>query len=413
MQQRIALALVALALALAPVRPAPAGEAAPGAVVFDMDTVRHKPGEVEGPDKTKVPVGTVELVDGREGKACRFTFREGAKGGFFTGWAAATPEWDEAEGLSFYVKGDGSASWGGLELIDGSDYGLRYGFCFPIDSTEWTRVFVAWRDLLPERSGPLVDAKSGYAPSRFRNVWLGKWYYWREYPAHAFAIDQVRLEQRIPGPPDPPVPDDGLARVRALVKAGKPVTIVTMGDSLTDKRHWANREMLWAEALAADLKKKCGVEVRLVNPAIGGTTLTQNLILMPRWLKDVPQPDLVTVCFGYNDWDNGVRGERFAEYLRAGVDRIRRLTGGRADVLLMTTCPAHGRWETMDELAAAVRAVAAEKHTGLADIAAAFRQAGSPDEALRQGYWAWDKTHLGPRGHAVVAETVGAALVGQ
>ena len=116
--------------------------------------------------------------------------------------------------------------------------------------------------------------------------------------------------------------------------------------------------------------------------------------------------DLVTICFGYNDWGAGVKGQRFKEYLGAAVDRIRRSTGGQADILLITTCPAHGRWETMKELEQAVREVAAEKKTALADIAVEFRKAGTPDEALKQTYWAWDKTHLGAKGHQVVCETV-------
>ena len=43
----------------------------------------------------------------------------------------------------------------------------------------------------------------------------------------------------------------------------------------------------------------------------------------------------------------------------------------------MTTCPALKRWDTMEELAGAVRAVAKEKRTGLADVAAAFHKAGA------------------------------------
>jgi lysophospholipase L1-like esterase len=77
-----------------------------------------------------------------------------------------------------------------------------------------------------------------------------------------------------------------------------------MGDSLSDKRHWANRETLWSEQFAQQLHEACGCAVTLVNPAIGGTTLSQNLILIPRWLHDTPRPDLVTVWFGFNDWDS-------------------------------------------------------------------------------------------------------------
>jgi lysophospholipase L1-like esterase len=78
-------------------------------------------------------------------------------------------------------------------------------------------------------------------------------------------------------------------------------------------------------------------------------------------------------------------------------------------VVLITTCPALGRWDTMNELAEATRNVAAEKKTGLADVAAAFHQSGI-DEAKRASLFAWDKTHLGDAGHRLAAETVVQAL---
>ena len=374
--------------------------------IFDMDTVRHRPSEVTDKNKQKVPIGTLEAVEGKFGKAVQFSFSGGVGAGFMTAAVTATPEWDQAQGFSVYVKGDGSTNWGGLELIDKSDYSLRYGFCFPIDSTEWKKILVSWSDLIPELAGPLVNAQHGYAPSRVGNFWFGKWHYWRDYPAHSYAIDQIVLEKAIALGSDESNPQTGLKRVAAKLKNKQPITIVTMGDSLSDKRHWANRQILWSEQLVRDLTSIYGCEVTLVNPALGGTALNQNLILMPKWLRQAPTPDLVTVWFGFNDWDNKVRGPRFKEYMLLAVDRIRRLTRGSADVLLMTTCPAHGRWDTMQEMEKAVREVAQEKVTGLVDIAAEFHKVESPDKALQQQYWAWDKTHLGTNGHAVVAKTV-------
>ena len=67
----------------------------------------------------------------------------------------------------------------------------------------------------------------------------------------------------------------------------------------------------------------------------------------PPW-AETTKPDLVTVCFGYNDWTSGMRGPRFKETMAFAVDRIRRMTG--AEVLLMTTCPAMERWTDMAEL---------------------------------------------------------------
>lgn len=300
-----------------------------------MDSVRHRPIEITDKNKQKVPIGTVELVPGKFGQAVKFSFPGGLGSGFMTASVRPTPEWDQAKGFSFYVKGDGSTNWGGIELIDNSNYSLRYAYCFPIESTNWQQITVAWQDLTPEISGPLVNAKGGYAPSGSGNFWFGKWFEWRDYPDHSYVIDQIALEKEIPAPATEDV-STGLKRFAAKLKSKQPVTIVTMGDSLSDKRHWANQKLVWSEILVQQLKANYGSEVRLVNPAIGGTTLSQNLVLMPRWVRQAPNPDLVTVCFGFNDWDSGVRGPRFKEYMGLAVDRIRQQTHGSADILLLT-----------------------------------------------------------------------------
>jgi len=379
--------------------------------LVDLASLPHKPIEVTTKAGAKVPAGSVELVDGQFGKARKFSCVESTGSQFFTASVNPQDNWDEYEGFSFWVKGDGSKNCGGLEFIDGENYGLRYGYCFPIDSTDWVKISVPWGDLFPELAGPLVNVDGGYAPGRFRNVWVGKWFYWREYPACSFAIERMQLEKKIDCgmTGDTPV-QPGLPRVLAKLKARQPVTVVTMGDSLSDKRHWANREQLWSEMLTQKLKDAHGSEVTLINPAIGGTTLSQNVVLIPRWLQDAPSPDLVTIWFGGNDWDSGVRGARYQQYLRAAVDRIRRLTKGRAEILVMTTCPGFKRWETTSELCRAAYMVTKERNTGFADAAAAFHKAGSREEALKRKYWAWDNVHLGPGGHELVTGTVFRAI---
>jgi lysophospholipase L1-like esterase len=114
---------------------------------------------------------------------------------------------------------------------------------------------------------------------------------------------------------------------------------------------------------------------------------------------------VVTVWFGYNDYDSGMRGPHFKEMMSFAVDRIRRMTHGKSEIILMTTNPAIAKWDTMEELAQAVRDVAKEKKTGLADVSAAFHEAGK-DDAARAKLYAWDKTHLGPDGHKLAEETV-------
>ena len=165
-------------------------------LLFDFSRVQHKPGEVTTPNKQKVPAGTVELVDGQFGKACKFSLVASTGPQFFTAWVNPSDDWDQYEGFSFWVKGDSSQSYGGLEFIDGNDYSLRFGYCFPIESTDWVKISVPWSDLVPELAAPTVDARRGFAPSQFRNVWVGKWFYWESTWKWPWTASAGRLRAR-------------------------------------------------------------------------------------------------------------------------------------------------------------------------------------------------------------------------
>jgi lysophospholipase L1-like esterase len=222
-------------------------------------------------------------------------------------------------------------------------------------------------------------------------------------------LDDLRLEASLPVDTKEYRPaGDPLARVRAKLKARQPITVVTMGDSLTDFHHWTNRQVAWPRLLAKQLEEKYGSRVTIDNPAIGGTQLRQNLVLLPRWLARVPEPDLVTICFGGNDWDAGMRGPEFEASLQDAVDRVRRATHGKADVLLMTTVPAIARWTAATELAGAARKAARDRNAGLADTEQAFLA----QEPNREQLFATDKVHMGTPGHELLAKTVLAAIEG-
>ena len=346
--------------------------------------------------------GRAEVVDGHSGKAVKFAFDDGCTNQFCITSLRGTADWDKAAGFSFWVKGDGSKALGGLQFIWNEDYAARYDYAFPIDSTEWRQVKVPWRDLIPVLPGaPLLDPKGSHPPSKLSDLWFGKWWYWKSYPAHAYAIDDLRLEASIELEPDPA---PAAPRVLAKLKAGKPVTLVTMGDSLTDYAHWANKPVNWPTLLTEKIKAKYKVDVKIVNPAIGGTQMRQGIILVPRWLAEAPEPDLVTIFYGGNDVESGMKGPAFKDTCQWAVDRVRRATKGRSDVILMTTAPALERWST-EELTNAVRAVAADRRTGLVDVEKIFHAAPQ-----REPLFCRDKVHLGPVGHAAVAEAVLAAI---
>ena len=121
------------------------------------------------------------------------------------------------------------------------------------------------------------------------------------------------------------------------------------------------------------------------------------------------EPDLVTLLFGYNDWEAGLRGPEYEVVCRDAIRRIRRATGGKADVLLLTTIPAVARQTTMAELAEAARRAAREGNAGLADTEQAFLKEWQTEP---ERLFSVDKVHLSPAGHEVVVRTVLAAIEG-
>ena len=266
------------------------------------------------------------------------------------------------------------------------------------------KIVVPWRDLTPELAGPLVNTTDGFSPQKFGFFNFGKWFYWREWPAISFTVGEVALQSKIDADPavDPKV---GFKQLAGKLKDHKPVTVVIMGDSLSDGRHWSNKDSQWPKVLSAKIKEKYGSDVTIVNSSMGGTTLSQNMVVMPRWQHDTPSPDLVTVWFGNNDFDSGVRGPLFTKYLGLCVDRIRRQSQGNSAVMLITTNPTGDKWDSLNEMAQAVRDAAKQKQTGLADVSGEVHKL-SVDDAVAQHYFAWDKTHLGDKGREVAADTV-------
>ena len=175
MSSRWVVFLVASLLAVV----APAGADEPG-VIATMDVPRFQPPSEKG---------TAEIVDGHLGKATRFHFDKGCVSTFFTSNIHGTPEWDRAAGFSFWVRGDGSHGLGGIEFIYDEDYAVRYDLAFPIKGKEWTKVTVAWQDLIPVLPGPRAKPlgnPDGNPASKLSGLWLGGGWYWGDYPAAHF-----------------------------------------------------------------------------------------------------------------------------------------------------------------------------------------------------------------------------------
>lgn len=71
---------------------------------------------------------------------------------FMTARIHGEADWDRCDGFSFWVKGDGSGSWAGIELIDRDDFALRD------DRRDTTaELETAVRDVADDQKTGLVD----------------------------------------------------------------------------------------------------------------------------------------------------------------------------------------------------------------------------------------------------------------
>ena len=393
-------------------------------VIDTMDAVTFSQ-PIDGDKKVK---GKIDQVEGKVGKALKFTFDDNCLNvnSAPLNTFKATPEWDNAAGISFWVKGDGSEHLGGMQFVYNWDYATRYTVAFPIDSTEWKKIVIPWREMVPVLSKgdvKMLDPKTGNQPSKLSVLGFGKWWFWKDYAGHSFTIDDVRLESKIDLDTTDYTPKGNpLARIQQKLKDKKPLTIVTLGDSLSAPEHWANKDVIWHGLLTNMIKEKFGCDVKIVNPAIGGPELLQGLVILPRWLKQAPEPDLVLIFYGGNDRAGGVTPEKFLEIQKEAVERVRRATKGKADVMILTTAvilakndpPEPTLWELTRPIAEACRKAAAAKNAGLADVYAAFDAVPSGGReklfANLPGTTTCEGCHLGLFGHQTVAQTVLAAL---
>lgn len=121
------------------------------------------------------------------------------------------------------------------------------------------------------------------------------------------------------------------------IKEGKPVTIVFLGDSVTEgcfEPDQTDRENAYHARLGRMLKKEYPqTDVRIVNAGIGGENAGQGLKRLERdVLKE--QPDLCVVCFGLNNAPSGESG--LSEYENDMDEIFKRLKAAGVETICMT-----------------------------------------------------------------------------
>ena len=243
--------LLALALTTSPV-PVRAEDPASSPT---MDEMRFRPpGEK----------GTADWSRGRSAGAIRFHFDKDARSASSRATSAATPEWDRPPGSRSGSRATAPTASAGCSSSTTTTTPSATTSPSPSRGRSGRRSTSPGSDLIPVLPGPKGEAARDAGGNRAVEAHAAS----GSASGGTGATTRPDLRPRR----DPPGADDRprtrriparrparSARVLAKLKAGKPITVVTMGDSLTDKRHWANREVAWVDLL----KDRAEGEVRV------------------------------------------------------------------------------------------------------------------------------------------------------
>ena len=170
-----------------PARAVPRPRRPAGAVIFDMDTVRHSAASSPDKDNTRCPPARPN--GGRQVRQGRpVHLREGASGGFMTGPRPAVARVGPGRRLQLLGQGGRLGELGRHRVGRQGRLRPALRLLLPIDSTEWRKVVVPWRDLTPELAGAAGRRRRHGDPRRLRPERV------RE-----LLVRQVVLLARLPG----------------------------------------------------------------------------------------------------------------------------------------------------------------------------------------------------------------------
>ncbi len=216
---------------------------------------------------------------------------------------------------------------------------------------------------------------------------------------HVYVVDEVKAAERLK-------PDTGpVARTLAKLRAGKPVTIVCWGDSVTTGGDASRPEKRYVDLFATRLRERFGDgEIKVINAGIGGTSTHGRLRAYPKEVLAY-KPDLITVEF-VNDM--GLPGKTLRANWTSAIDQARKIGAEFVIITPHYVMPSwmskrHSRGPETRANCKALRALATEQKVGLADAAWRWERlelAGIPYEILLKN----GINHPDDRGHAIFVE---------
>lgn len=219
----------------------------------------------------------------------------------------------------------------------------------------------------------------------------------------------------------------GLARfkrswVEEAKRSRQAKTVVAFGDSVTlGVRPGVNEYQTFRHLLERRLREG-GVNVRVLNAAIGGSNTRDGLARMEHDVL-AERPALVLVMFGINDAamvDGGPVARKdprvpLEEYCTNLAEMVRRAKAAKAKVVLCTPTPMtrayvyadlgeYGKHEDINYMlskyAEAVREVAKQRRVPLVDLFDLFTRAPDRLSLIKDGNHPW------PKGHALIADAL-------
>jgi acyl-CoA thioesterase-1 len=200
-------------------------------------------------------------------------------------------------------------------------------------------------------------------------------------------------------------------RAKELLAAGKPVTIVCFGDSITGVYYHTGGRRAYPEMLETGLRTAYpNVQVKVINAGVSGHTTREALARIDRdVLKHKPQ--LVTVMFGMNDM---VRVP-LDEFKKNMVEIKERCQKAGAEVLF---CTQNNVMETagrpnkkLAEITQIICDLAKEHMLAVADCHRVYETAKTKNAADWRHLLS-DEIHPNMDGHKLMAETIAEAIVG-
>ncbi len=291
-----------------------------------------------------------------------------------------TPKIKDATGISFEVKGDGSKYFATVFLAYTSNVFNGYEASFPLSSKGWEKVYIPFSKFIQNDLPWAVKRKVTVEtltldPGKIKAIGFGRGSQFHKfYPKQCkFEIRNIALA-KVAAPKSPAGFSKGLDRTIALIKAKKPVTILLLGDSITD----FGRNRTYAYYCGQMITKHFGSKVNVVNCGIGGHTVRGGCIVLPRSLRTMPKPDLVCMLYGANDCkavtpQSGFGSKAFQSQIEKLIDEVRAGTGGKTDILLINGVPRlenKGRLKSsgaVEKIVNGVKAAAAAKDTAYLD----------------------------------------------